>query len=459
VRYGGAPAVSADGPRNRERILPDERLLLDAAMVKKLQSYEENPIRTNERILVDVDFELGHTFGVASKRERWVFASVAAERAAAKAAGFDLFSQANDLSDLRHFVLRPRGKKAAVDELQDAIRQLSADYNTHVGALVSDEFIKPLLCVIHVRYDDTLEMFDIHAHCMWRVSSDNMDAVFQGVQTKFSTVWAEEEPIRNPAALANYLLTWVLDHRGLQDWPRDAVLALWRLKRPRFIRPAGAFACFLKDHDDCRFVREDGAVQVVPVQKRPTPATKVSVEGLQTGSVVGYVQAKIMGQLRWCAIALVKKGERLTRRHIDDILANSTRAAGRAPASYTTTTTGLSPFPAGPTSSVAPTSGTTPNPVDPMSSAATATTGPSPIPANPTPSAAVPTDPVSEISAEPSTQRQSEGPADPRSPGSPYIRRRKRFLIFLSFQLNRLTNVVVRIVRGSRLRMKRQQGP
>lgn len=334
-------------PRNRERILPDERSKLDSAMVKRLKSWHELPIRTTDRVLVDVEFELGRVIKNASKRENWVFSSVAAERAAEVAAAFDLFSESADLTDLRHFVLRPRGKKPKADQLQDAIQQLSDDYDQYVGRLINEGLIKPLLCVIHVRYDEALGVFDPHAHCVWRVATDDLDAVFHGIQTKFSTIWMDKKRIRNAAALVNYILTWIIDHRALQDWPKKAVLALWRLPRPRFRRPAGLFAKFkgtLKGH---RLVRQDGAVKAVPVQKRPAARKKGGAAPL-TGSVVGYVRAKILGKLRWCAIAVVNGKDRLSRQHIDDILAQSTLATRKASRGYPTTTTGLTPFPADP---------------------------------------------------------------------------------------------------------------
>ena len=83
-------------PRNRERILPDERTHLDS-QVRRLQSWHQIPIRTTNRVLVDVDTDLGRVIRNASKRERWVFSSVAAERAAAFAAAFDLFSESAEL--------------------------------------------------------------------------------------------------------------------------------------------------------------------------------------------------------------------------------------------------------------------------------------------------------------------------------------------------------------------------
>jgi hypothetical protein len=66
------------------------------------------------------------------------------------------------------------------------------------------------------------------AHSVWRVAKDDLDAVFQGIQTTFSTVRMEDKPIESPAALVSYLVTWIIDHRSLQEWPKKTVLALWR---------------------------------------------------------------------------------------------------------------------------------------------------------------------------------------------------------------------------------------
>lgn len=356
---GGAATIDHPGKiRNRARILPDERRELDARMIERLQSMGLDPIRRNNRILVDVEVDPGMTFSGSSKREKWAFASVAAERAAENALAFDLFAQSADFADLRHFVLRPRGKKATVEGLLVAIQELSAAYNQHVGRLISDGKIRSLLSVIHVRYDDQLQMFDLHIHCLWLIATDDLDAVWRGIQTKFSTVWMDTKEIRQPQALANYVLSWIVDHREALDWPDEAVKALWSLPRPRFIRPAGAFAEFKATLEGQRLRREDGDIQIVPIQKRPPPAVSpLRKPPSATGTVVGYVQAKLLGELRWCAIAFVRPGERLTRQHRDEILAGSRRAqkATRSDdpvgnddhATKPATTTGLSPFPAG----------------------------------------------------------------------------------------------------------------
>jgi hypothetical protein len=77
--------------RNRKRILPTERKRLDQQMVRRLQSLRQIAIRSSNRVLVDVDVDLGRVFRRTGVREKWVFSSIAAERAATYAGSFDLF--------------------------------------------------------------------------------------------------------------------------------------------------------------------------------------------------------------------------------------------------------------------------------------------------------------------------------------------------------------------------------
>lgn len=422
----GAAMTKAKQSRKRERILPTERKRLDRQMVQRLQSLGQIAVRSSNRVLVDVDIDLGRVFRRTGTREKWVFSSIAAERAAGYAGSFDLFAEKANFEGLRHFVLRPRGKKVAAADLEDGIRKLAGDYNQYVGRLVSKGLIEPILCVIHIRYDSALGLFDLHAHCIWRVSPTNVDAVYKGIQTKFSTVWMDSKRIRKPAALVNYLVTWVVDHRQLPDWPDDALLALWRASRPKLIRPAGAFAEFRGQLGDHRIVREEGTVKAIPIQKRPASRSAGGAPP-KTGSVVGFVRAKLHGKLRWCAIAAVNGRDRLNRRQINGIVAQSTRANRKAARAYPTTTTGLTPFSPGPAPQAA--------------------------------SAPVPVRPIWGFPAKPCVPCQPQGPAGQTSTKSSRLGLRQKLLVSLSSCWNRLMSTVTRIVRNWPSRMKRQQGP
>ena len=173
-----------------------------------------------------------------------------------------------------------------------------------MGKLVTARLIAPILCGVHIRFDEKLGLFDIHLHCVWRVAPDNLDAVLVGIQTRFSTTWMEKKKIRNPAALVNYITTWIVDHRALQRWPDTALLALWRLNRPKLIRPAGDFAAFRKTVKGFRLVREGSAIKKVRVKKRKVrPAGDTPKR--KDGAVLGFVRAKIAGKERRCAIVAV----------------------------------------------------------------------------------------------------------------------------------------------------------
>lgn len=395
-------------------------------MVQRLQSLGEIAVRSSNRVLVDVDIDLGRVFRRAGVREKWVFSSIAAERAATYAGSFDLFAKTANFDGLRHFVLRPLRKKIALTDLDDGIRKLSDDYDQHVGRLVSKGLIEPILCVIHVRYDPVLGLFDLHAHCIWRVRSTNVDAVHMGIQTKFSTVWMDSKRIRNPASLVNYLVSWVVDHRQLPDWPKDAILALWRASRPRLIRAAGDFAEFRGNLGDHRIVREGGTVQAIPVRKRPA-RKNVGGASPKTGTVVGFVQARLQGTLRWCAIAAVDGRDRLSRKQISNIVDQSTLVRRRTVPTYPTTTTGQTPLPAGP--DLAP--------------------PPAPLPATP------PTG----IPAAPPAPSQPQGTTGPMRVKHPLVRRCTRLVAFLGNSFTKALKALALYTRGNPARVKQQQGP
>jgi hypothetical protein len=239
---------------------------------------------------MDLRDDPGRVYKSNNLREKWVFATVAAERAAEYSGAFDLFLETDaDLSTLRHYILRPKATKVKIEDLQSRIRELADAYDTHVGRLVTAGKIAPILCVVHIRFDPELGLFDLHLHCLWLITDGNLDAVLKGIQTKFSTTRLDEK-IRNPGALVNYLVSWVIDHRALQKWPDTALLAVWDLHRPQFVRPAGAFAKFrstlLKDY---RVVRDGKTTKKIPIRKRKRPVAKASPP--KPGTILSYSQS------------------------------------------------------------------------------------------------------------------------------------------------------------------------
>lgn len=272
---------------------------------------EINPDRANPRVFEDIEIEPGRVFEPNNHRERWVFAAEAGKRAARTCAEFDAFKTIGDLTDVRHFTFRPRPEKplpgeprklkAGLGDLGKELKRFAAAYDRWITKLVVERLIEPLLTAIHVRFDREMNLWDVHAHCIWRITSENMEDVQRGIQTKFSKIWYEKKPISNPAAIVNYITQWIIDHRALQCWPDQALKEVWELNKARFIRPAGPFAAFRRSLKG-RSLERRGA-QIVEVEKAPrrsaapTPSAHSKING-----ILGYATLRLDRQKRRVAI-------------------------------------------------------------------------------------------------------------------------------------------------------------
>lgn len=306
----------AGGSRERRRpaLTAGERRRADIDTAKRLMLLKREPLRPDARLFEDIEVEVGRTFTPANFKDRWAFAAVGGRRAARIAAEFDLFKEGRDLSNIRHFTLRPRPKKPApgearvtkarIGELDAELRRFADDYNKWTTKLVSEGLLEPIIAVVHIRFDRSIQRWDIHAHCVWMVKSESMPIILRRIGTKFSKPWYEKNLIRNPAALVNYITQWVIDHRELRRWPDEALLELWDLNRPRLIRPAGKFADFRRGLDGRTLIRE--ADRITIREKEPPRRRYTSpYDGTRREGVVGYIRARFDGRRRLCAVWII----------------------------------------------------------------------------------------------------------------------------------------------------------
>lgn len=278
-----------------------------------------DPDRANPRIFEDISIQPGRMFEPNNHRDRWVFAAKAGKRAARLAAEFDVFKTLGDLTDVRHFIIRPRPDKplpgqprklkAGPGDLDKELKRFATAYDRWTSKLVAEKLIEPLLTAIHVRFDQTMNLWDVHAHCVWRVKPENMEDVQRKIQTKFSKIWHDKKPVENPAALVNYITQWVIDHRALKDWPDQALKEVWELSKPRFIRPAGAFAAFRRSLTGRALERRGAKVMIVEkTARRPKTATRSP--RLKPDGIFGYATLHLDRQDRRIAIRNRPQSER-----------------------------------------------------------------------------------------------------------------------------------------------------
>ena len=288
-----------------------ERRRADERTAKRLVRLGHDPFRSSRRLFQDTEVEPGRLFEAPAYRERWVFAGEAGKRAARTSAEFDLFKQGRDLSNARHVILRPRPAKAAPGAVRIAkaapgdlaaeLERFADRYNRFTKRLVTEGLLRPLLTVVHIRFDTKINRWDVHAHCLWDIENEHIDTVRQRIGTRFSTPWKENKALKNPAAVVNYMTQWVVDHRELSRWPDTALGELWDLERPRFVRPAGEFALFRRQIADHRLERSGSVVTVQPRKPRRM-RREASWNGCVGDGVVGYVRLRLDGRRRLCAV-------------------------------------------------------------------------------------------------------------------------------------------------------------
>lgn len=277
------------GPRHKRLppLSPEERRRADERTCALLAVYGIDCYPATETALVAVDD--GTVIHLTETRQRWALAVPGNRRAVATTIQFDLFKQLADLRHLRHFILRPAGHKAEPGQLASELARFSHDLDRHVGRLITAGFVKPLLTTIHIRLDTVLDMWDIHAHCVWRVDPDDLDAVWKVVGKQFSDAWREKDKIHSAGALVNYTVTRIVDHRVLQTWPDSAVVELWNLSKARLIRPAGEFAKFRRSLKGKKLIRSGDAIIVEDRVSRNRPSRREGPSQPLCGeTVVGY---------------------------------------------------------------------------------------------------------------------------------------------------------------------------
>lgn len=295
-----AEAAAADASAAERRMIDQERRAVDKATAKRLERAGIVCRPPHETVLVPETS--GREIAIDETLERWSFAAHGRRRASEVAAAFDLFRETADLTGLRHVCLRPKAKKGHLGELASELARFSKDYNRWVGKLVTAGIIRPLLAVIHVRFDEINELWDLHAHCIWLVKDCHLDVMYFRLQTKFADFWVEKDKIKKPGALVN-CASGIVDYRKIKKWSNEALVEFWSLSRPRFIRPAGEFAKFRNAIKDYRLVRQGAGVMLVPKGKRPARETSSQpVSAPAQPRVVGYTHVSIGGEKVRCAI-------------------------------------------------------------------------------------------------------------------------------------------------------------
>ncbi|MET3413028.1 hypothetical protein [Methylobacterium sp. 1030] len=301
--HGSAPHARRERRRSRKPALTRaEAARADTRTCTILEAHNIDFRPAYETVLVALS--TGAQYPLKETRDRPLFAAQLRCRAAAMCLTFDAYRQRHDLGNLRLIGLRPRQGKARPGTLAQALAAFARDYDRRVGRLVTAGTIRPMLSVVHIRYDVTLGLWDIHAHALWAVADDKVDAMWMGLGTKFADKWMDGNKVKRPGAAANYCVSRVIDHREIMTWPEEAILEVWNLPRVRLMRPAGAFRVYRGTLEGKKVWREGHRVMVeerpdlgprCKAAKRPGPA-------VEAGRVVAIAKRRVAGEETLCAV-------------------------------------------------------------------------------------------------------------------------------------------------------------
>lgn len=292
---GGAPRRPRPPPLTKA-----QRRAVDRRTASVLERAGLDPRPPHETALRVV--ETGARIVLEEYRPRWVWAGCGHARASEVALNWDAFQATIDLSSLRHVRLRPKGHKAQPGQLASELARFSRDLDRHVGRLVTSGLVQTLLTSIHLRYDTGRGVWDIHAHCMWLVDDENCARVWSRLEEHFFDPWHEKEHIRQPGALANYILYRSVDHHSIDAWPSYIVTELWNLQRAQLHRCSGLFAAFRRDMSHRKLRRVGSAIVIEdrrPARPRPVVGDE---EAPRDDGVVAYTVARIGGQATLCQV-------------------------------------------------------------------------------------------------------------------------------------------------------------
>ena len=301
--HGSAPRAPRERRRSRKPALTRaEAARADTRTCTILEAHNIDFRPAYETVLVALS--TGAQYPLKETRNRPLFAAQLRCRAAAMCLTFDAYRQRHDLGSLRLVGLRPRQGKARPGSLAQALAAFARDYDRHVGRLVTAGTIRPVLAAVHIRYDATPGLWDIHAHALWDVADDKIDAMWMGLGVKFADKWMDGNKVERPGAAVNYCVSRVIDHREIMTWPEEAILELWNLPRVRLMRPAGAFRVYRGTLEDKKVWREGNRVMV---EERPDPgprckAAKRPGPSVETGRVVAIGKKSIAGEETLCAV-------------------------------------------------------------------------------------------------------------------------------------------------------------
>lgn len=157
---------------------------------------------------------------------------------------FMAFAKGKDTSNWCFWNVGIPNRKSPVDKLDIEIKRFNDVLNIAITEVRKPKYVEVLLLGIHVRYDHSTGLFDLHAHIICDVPKETRSIASSKFFKKFSKTQTNDWKIRNLEAAVTYLLWGIIEADKLVACPVEAVKAVWdiTMARARLMRTGGRFA-------------------------------------------------------------------------------------------------------------------------------------------------------------------------------------------------------------------------
>lgn len=236
------------GDLSGQKLSPTKAARLIAGRLEKLG---HDPFYSDrERYLVRLDDNSGEIIdlGRPLRGSRLFKASVLA-RDIETVRNIETFAAESKHEDWLYWGVGLTGAKADIGNLVEANRELNRRINIHFSEMRRRNGFELILLVIHPRFDPFSGRFDLHAHFICRIPSEQREAARRRLLTAFSKAHVPDEPVRNVAGCATYMVWGVCRPDETVELPDDALSDLWQLSRSkaRLVRTGSKFAKWKRD--------------------------------------------------------------------------------------------------------------------------------------------------------------------------------------------------------------------
>ena len=183
-------------------------------------------------------------------RAHRMFPTKTRSRAHRLATEFAAFAATADQSDWRVWTIHYPSRKTEIGGLVADLKRFNSRINSVFGRLRKRCKFELLIIGIHIDWDRSTGLFDIHAHFVCIIPGTELrEEARRRLMTAFSRAHTPDEKLRTPHGFAVYASRTFKLSRVVR-WRREAIVAAWDLitHSPRYVRTGRAFAEWRKQH-------------------------------------------------------------------------------------------------------------------------------------------------------------------------------------------------------------------